>query len=152
MTKFEQWVDARWPGGINSIVSNKAGARPHEMKDCPEPWRTLFIVTAGLAGETGEVVEHIKKLVRDGKLDRDALRKELGDQHHYAVKLWHMFGFTQEEIENANVEKLEERDAIKRAKANGRALNSRQPAVTDGCPCFELDHCPPAAVEGCPTE
>lgn len=111
MSWFEDWVDKRWGGtGINTICANKATARAKEFKDCPEPWRTLFIVTLGYLGEGGEASEHIKKLVRDGKFDRDALLKEFGDRHHYAVKLWHMFGFSQIEVEQANMKKLEERD------------------------------------------
>jgi len=110
MTPFEEWIDSRWRDGMNTVVANKANMRPKEMKDCPEPWRTLFVVTTGFSGEAGEVVEHVKKLVRDGKFDRQEFLIELGDQHHYWVKLCHLFGFTQTEVEGANMIKLEARD------------------------------------------
>lgn len=109
---FETWVRERWATPPSDLeLAGWCGPEVPFFKGCPEPWRTLFIVTAGFAGETGEVIEHVKKLVRDGKLDREALRKELGDQHHYFVKLCQLFGFTVSEVEQANVKKLRVRDA-----------------------------------------
>ena len=35
--------------------------------------------TLGLVGEAGEVAEKIKKVVRDGNVNLDAIQKELGD-------------------------------------------------------------------------
>lgn len=64
----------------------------------------------GLAGETGEVVDAIKKIVFHGKkYDRDEMLKELGDVRWYLEYLAHCFGFTMEQIEQANVEKLRKR-------------------------------------------
>jgi NTP pyrophosphatase (non-canonical NTP hydrolase) len=37
----------------------------------------------GLAAESGEVADHIKKLPRDGKLDKSAMIEELGDVIYY---------------------------------------------------------------------
>ena len=37
----------------------------------------------GLAAESGEVADHIKKLLRDGKLDFASLTDELGDAIYY---------------------------------------------------------------------
>jgi NTP pyrophosphatase (non-canonical NTP hydrolase) len=45
-----------------------------------EQWSYLGL---GLAGEAGEVAEHIKKLLRDHKLDGKALVEELGDVIYY---------------------------------------------------------------------
>lgn len=109
---FESWVRERWATPPSDLeLAGWCGPEVPFFKGCPEPWRTLFIVTTGLAGETGEVIEHVKKLVRDGKLDREKLKLELGDQHHYWTKLVQLFGFTVAEVEQANVTKLRVRDA-----------------------------------------
>lgn len=71
----------------------------------PAP-RDLFIMACGLAGETGEVMELLKKHVRDAPLDRDALLLELGDVLHYLTRIAAEFGFTLEEVMQANVSKL----------------------------------------------
>ena len=39
--------------------------------------------TLGLVGEAGEVAEKIKKVVRDGNVNLDAIQKELGDVIFY---------------------------------------------------------------------
>lgn len=73
--------------------------------------KSLSIMSLGLAGESGEVLEHIKKLIRDGNLNRDALKKELGDVAYYWARICRYFDFQPSEIINANVEKLESRKA-----------------------------------------
>lgn len=79
----------------------------------------LIYPALGLAGETGEVVEKIKKIVRDkgGKFDRDDaeyLRLELGDVMWYVAKLCNVLEIGLEETLIANVLKLEDR------KLNGK--------------------------------
>jgi NTP pyrophosphatase (non-canonical NTP hydrolase) len=43
----------------------------------------LAYLGLGLSGEAGEVAEHIKKLLRDGRLERAAMIGELGDVIYY---------------------------------------------------------------------
>jgi NTP pyrophosphatase (non-canonical NTP hydrolase) len=43
----------------------------------------LAYLGLGLAGESGEVAEHVKKLLRDGRLDEAAMAEELGDVVYY---------------------------------------------------------------------
>ena len=43
----------------------------------------LCYLGLGLAAESGEVAGHIKKLLRDGKLDKSATIEELGDVIYY---------------------------------------------------------------------
>jgi NTP pyrophosphatase (non-canonical NTP hydrolase) len=43
----------------------------------------LSYLGLGLAAESGEVADHIKKLLRDGRLDQAALIDELGDVVYY---------------------------------------------------------------------
>jgi NTP pyrophosphatase (non-canonical NTP hydrolase) len=99
-TSFELWVALRW-----ALQSQKAHRDEQQAFE-----RDLTVASLGLAGETGEVVEHIKKFIRDGKEPGRDLLLELGDLHHYTVRLAQLHGYTMEEIENANIEKLEARD------------------------------------------
>jgi len=43
----------------------------------------LSYLGLGLAGEAGEVADHIKKLLRDGGLDAERFTEELGDLIYY---------------------------------------------------------------------
>lgn len=69
----------------------------------------LALCALGLAGETGEAVEVIKKYLRDGRLDRDKLVKELGDSLYYWARLCAMFELSPEYVIKVNVEKLTDR-------------------------------------------
>lgn len=73
--------------------------------------RDLTIMSLGLAGETGEVLELLKKRVRDGNLDMVNLKKELGDVIYYWVMLCNAFGLQPTEVMMTNVEKVEGRYA-----------------------------------------
>src|SRR3546814_1625140 len=44
-----------------------------------DPERELAYLGLGLTGEAGEVAEHIKKRLRDGNWDADAVADELGE-------------------------------------------------------------------------
>ena len=67
--------------------------------------------TLGLAGETGEIAEKIKKAIRDdaGKMSeerRAALRKELGDVLWYLATLCSELNLTLADVAQANLDKL----------------------------------------------
>lgn len=81
--------------------------------------RDLPIMALGLAGECGEVVEHIKKLIRDGALDVDAFKKELGDMVYYWARICRYFNFWPSEVLATNVAKLESRRARGRLRGDG---------------------------------
>lgn len=77
----------------------------------------------GLAGETGEAVDIIKKSIRykyanapftlidsiSGKDRTDAMKDELGDVMWYWCNLCHDLGFNPEELFQRNYDKLRER-------------------------------------------
>lgn len=68
----------------------------------------------GLAGETGEVVEQVKKLLRDDGQEMSASRREnikleMGDVLWYLTRLALECNLTLDEIMEANVHKLEDR-------------------------------------------
>lgn len=92
----------------------------------PKAGRNFIYPTLGLAGETGEVAEKIKKVLRDkkGKLDKtakDEIKKELGDVLWYLTQLAAELGLSLDEIAKFNLEKLLSR--LKRDKLSGNGDN-----------------------------
>lgn len=71
--------------------------------------RELSYLAMGLASEAGEVAGKVKKLIRDGKLDREALSKELGDVFWYLVRLSKALGKEPSHVLTDNILKLKER-------------------------------------------
>ena len=71
----------------------------------------LNLGALGLAGETGEVVELIKKeLFHQNKpFTRERMIEELGDVRWYFELICYAIGADMEEIEKANIEKLRKR-------------------------------------------
>ncbi len=68
----------------------------------------------GLAGETGEVMEKLKKILRDSNSEDinkriSELKKELGDILWYLSQLSSELGFSLQEIAQENIEKLQSR-------------------------------------------
>jgi NTP pyrophosphatase (non-canonical NTP hydrolase) len=73
-------------------------------------YSTLAIWSLGLTGESGEVADIIKKVVGHGHdLDREELKKELGDVLWYIASLSTELGFSLEEVAERNIDKLEKR-------------------------------------------
>mgnify|MGYP001399284011 CR=1 FL=1 len=72
----------------------------------------LVYTALGLAGESGEVAEKVKKLIRDGDESgnfENALASELGDVLWYLSNLASEIGMTLEEIATINTQKLQDR-------------------------------------------
>ena len=64
----------------------------------------------GLAGEAGEVAEHVKKGVfHSHGIDKDKLVKELGDCLWYIAALCTKLDVSMDEVMQRNIEKLRER-------------------------------------------
>jgi NTP pyrophosphatase (non-canonical NTP hydrolase) len=75
----------------------------------------------GLSGETGEVMEKLKKSIRDGTLSLHDLQKELGDVLWYLSQLSRCYGMELDEVAEANLSKLEDRK--NRGKISGKGDN-----------------------------
>lgn len=73
----------------------------------------------GLAGEAGEVANKVKKIIRDGKLDKSALGAEIGDCLWYIAALCRDLNLDLGEVAKANLEKLQDRKARGTLKGSG---------------------------------
>lgn len=74
----------------------------------PEQFKLIY-PALGLAGEAGEVAEKVKKLIRDGNLHVDDLKKELGDVLWYISALASDLQISLDDVASTNVEKLQSR-------------------------------------------
>lgn len=73
----------------------------------------------GLTGEAGEYSEKIKKLIRDGKLDKPLAVKELGDVLWYLTRSANELGYTLQDVAEINIVKLLDRQNRGVLKGNG---------------------------------
>jgi NTP pyrophosphatase (non-canonical NTP hydrolase) len=92
----------------------------------PNAGENYIYPTLGLAGESGEVAEKIKKVLRDkdGVIDdetKEMIKKELGDVLWYVAQLASELGLSLDEIAEKNIEKLYSR--MDRGKLNGDGDN-----------------------------
>lgn len=74
----------------------------------------LYHLVLGLVGESGEIAEKVKKLIRDhesdeSKLDKQDIAKELGDVLWYLAVLAEYLGCDLSEIAKNNIKKLASR-------------------------------------------
>ena len=79
----------------------------------------LGYLALGLCGESGEVAEKVKKLVRDGKFDRDLVAKELGDVFWYLTLLCKAIDVKPSHILTQNIEKLSDRKRRDKISGSG---------------------------------
>ena len=92
----------------------------------PSIGRNIYYPVIGLGGESGEVLEKIKKVMRDknGKIDEKTsieIIKELGDVMWYVANIACELQIDLEEIAKINIDKLSSRK--KRNKLNGDGDN-----------------------------
>lgn len=90
----------------------------------PKKDKNFIYPTLGLAGESGEVAEKIKKVIRDkkGKIDestKSEISKELGDVLWYVSQLATELKLSLEEIAQNNINKLSSRKIRRKLKGSG---------------------------------
>lgn len=91
--EYEEFARSRW---FNHFESRD---QP-ESSDC-------IAAALGLAGETGEVCDLVKKFIIHGRgTDLPKLVLELGDVEYYLARLRSLYGVTRAEVLEANVLKL----------------------------------------------
>jgi NTP pyrophosphatase (non-canonical NTP hydrolase) len=76
----------------------------------------VFHLLLGLVGETGEIAEKAKKIVRDrggdfSQWDTEDIKKELGDTLWYLAVLADHFDLTLEDVATGNIAKLADRQS-----------------------------------------
>jgi len=83
-------------------LANSTAIYPKEAK--------IYYPCLGLAGEVGEVCEKVKKHIRDGRvLDKEDLKKELGDVLWYLSALSTDLGISLDDVAETNYNKLKSR-------------------------------------------
>lgn len=92
----------------------------------PDIGNNFVYPTLGMIGEAGEVVEKIKKIIRDdgGQISiekKEELQKEIGDVLWYIAQLSTELGLKLSEVIKMNIEKLSSRQ--KRGKLKGSGDN-----------------------------
>ena len=98
LSEFEEFVRLHQTPGYVFPIPKQEGLEP------------LLVMTLGLAAETGEVLDEIKKSIRNGTgPDLDKLRDELGDCLHYLTAISLQYSFSLDEIIRGNITKLQER-------------------------------------------
>lgn len=85
--------------------------RSRETAIYPDLGRNYVYPTLGLAGESGEVAEKIKKVIRDEQgivtpEKKAAIEKELGDVLWYVAQIATELALSMDEIAEKNIEKL----------------------------------------------
>lgn len=90
----------------------------------PQAGKNYIYPTLGLAGESGEVAEKIKKVIRDkkGKIDKETcteIEKELGDVLWYISQLASELKIDLNNVAEKNIEKLYSRMNRGKLKGNG---------------------------------
>lgn len=73
----------------------------------------------GLANEAGEVLGKVKKIMRDGVYDRNAIAKEVGDVLWYAAALCRDLNVSMSDVAQMNLDKLRSRQERGTLQGNG---------------------------------
>ena len=95
---------------------NKFAIYPEAGKGTP---MALAYCALGLTGESGEYSEKVKKLIRDGKLDKRLSAKELGDSLWYLTRSANELGYSLQDIAEINLVKLTDRQERGVLSGNG---------------------------------
>ena len=90
----------------------------------PDRGNNIYYPVLGLCGESGEVAEKVKKIMRDKEgiiTDKEAIQivRELGDVLWYLSAVAFELGFDLDEVARLNIEKLESRKRRDKLKGSG---------------------------------
>ena len=95
-----------------------------KLASYPNVGSNFIYPTLGLNGESGEVAEKVKKIIRDKgsiwDLDtRDQIKKELGDVLWYVALTSYEFDLDLDDVAHTNIKKLKSRKARSQIHGNG---------------------------------
>jgi NTP pyrophosphatase (non-canonical NTP hydrolase) len=84
----------------------------------------IYYPVLGLCGESGEVAEKVKKILRDdngivSEIKRQEIKKELGDVLWYIANIGCEFGIKLEDIAESNIQKLHDRQKVNTLHGSG---------------------------------
>lgn len=90
----------------------------------PNIGHNLVYPTLGLAGESGEVAEKMKKVIRDNDgivspEKKEEIKKELGDVLWYVAQIASELGLSLSDVASFNIEKLKSRQERGMLKGSG---------------------------------
>lgn len=107
---------------LNEYQKLAAKTDLYEFKDLKDPGFTEKIL--GLCGETGEVADKFKKVIRDedGQISpdsKDGIKKELGDVLWYIAAISRYLEIPLEDIAQANLDKLAARQKANKLHGAG---------------------------------
>src|SRR5918996_3497574 len=111
----------RYRHGVNMNDYQQAALRTAAPKD---KYNELFHLLLGLVGETGEIAEKAKKIVRDNDSDFsqwevEDLKKELGDTLWYVAVIADYFDVPLEDVAQLNIAKLADRQKREAIRGSG---------------------------------
>lgn len=93
-----------------SKYQKESSATSGAFQDLYSEQARLAIAGLGLAGESGEVVDYLKKVVGHGhKLEKDKLVKELGDVLWYVAEICSAIKVDMGDVAQHNIDKLRAR-------------------------------------------
>ena len=103
-------------GGMNFDEYQKLASRTAQFREGTSDEYKLMYTCLGLAGEAGELIEKIKKVIRnhDGNMteeSRSLIRLEIGDVLWYLSQVSRFCDVSFQEAADANIKKLSDRHA-----------------------------------------
>ena len=106
------------------LTFNQYEDEAYAMAIYPDQGRNITYPVLGLAGETGEVADKVKKCLRDhgGHFNEQRMQdliKEMGDVLWYLVALSREIGISLESVAQQNLEKLRDRKTRGRLQGEG---------------------------------
>jgi len=106
--------------GDKESVDPKEYSQWVEKKILTEDQERLIENILGLVGETGEVAEKVKKLMRDGtRFANEEILHELGDVLFYTTALANLYGQGLQDVMKLNIKKLDDRQRRGKLKGSG---------------------------------
>lgn len=116
LTQYEKYVVAQWGDGtLPPALVEQLGdestwsERERMLVDQFKSLRSDYLIATGLGGETGEVLEQLKKGCREGAPRTDKVADEGGDQLYYAVLNLVRHGLRVRDVLRGNMGKLDAR-------------------------------------------
>lgn len=106
----------------------KSSSTSGAFQDLYSDQARLAVAGLGLAGEAGEVVDYLKKVVGHGhRLDKDTLVKELGDVLWYVAEICSAINVDMGDVAEKNIDKLQKRypDGFSKERSINRATYAK---------------------------